>query len=201
MISVDYRLAPEHKFPAAHDDALAAYQWALANATSLNGDSLKVALAGEGAGGNLALATAIAARDQRLRAPVHVLAIYPIVGTDTTTASYSRNAFAKPLNRAMMSWFLGHTVRTAADLRDPRLNLVRANLAALPPVTIIAAEIDPLAIEARTLGDLLRLAGVEVERREWQNLTHQFFGMAAVLEGAREALAYTGDRLQASFGR
>src|SRR5687767_5653846 len=201
VISVDYRQAPEHKFPAAHDDAIAAYKWALANAGTLNGDSLKIALAGEDAGGNLAIATAMAARDERIRPPVHVLAIYPIAGTDTTTASYVRNANARPLNRAMMSWFLSHAIRTTADLQDKRLNLVTANLAALPPVTIITAEIDPLATEGRTLADRLRLAGVDVERREWRNVTHEFFGLGAVLEAAREAQAYAGRRLQESFER
>jgi acetyl esterase/lipase len=99
VVSVDYRQGPEHPFPAAHDDAIAAYKWAIANASSIKGDPKRIALAGESAGGNLAVATAIAARDQKLQTPVAVISVYPIAGIDTLTASYNENAMAKPLNR------------------------------------------------------------------------------------------------------
>ena len=88
VISVEYRKAPEHKFPAQHDDAFAAYRWTLANAAALGGDPRRVALAGESAGGNLAVATAMAARDARVQAPVHVLTVYPIAAADLNTPSY-----------------------------------------------------------------------------------------------------------------
>ncbi|MBC7894705.1 MAG: alpha/beta hydrolase [Cytophagaceae bacterium] len=199
VISIDYRLAPEHKFPAAHDDALAAYRWTLANAASINGDPTRVALAGESAGGNLALATAIAARDQQLQAPMHILAVYPVAATDTTTPSYIENANAKPLNRAMMGWFVKHATASAQDLKDPRLDLINANLAGLPPVTIVAAEIDPLRSEGETLMERLRAAGVDVSRRQWNGMAHEFFGMAAVLDAAKEAQKYAADRLRGSL--
>ena len=201
VVSVDYRRAPEFKFPAQHDDALASYRWVVANAAALGGDAARVALAGESAGGNLALATAIAARDAGVPVPVHVLAVYPIAGNDLNTASYQENANAMPLSRAAMAWFLHHTTRTPADAADPRINLVAANLAGLPPTTIIAAQIDPLRSEGAMLADRLRAAGVSVERREYPRVTHEFFGGDLVIAEARDAQAYAGRRLRAAFAR
>ncbi len=201
VISVDYRRAPEAKFPAQHDDALASYRWALANAASLGGDPAKVAIAGESAGGNLAIATAIGARDAGVPLPVAILSVYPIAGTDLNTPSYQENANAAPLNRAGMAWFLYHTTRTPADALDPRLNLVMANLSGLPPVTIVAAQIDPLRSEGQMLTDKLRAAGVQVERREYPGTTHEFFGGDAVIADAKAAQLFAGQRLKAAFGR
>jgi acetyl esterase/lipase len=201
VVSVDYRLAPEAKFPAQHEDALAAYRWALANAPSIKGDAKRVALAGESAGGNLAVATAVAARDAGLQAPTAVISVYPIAQADTTTQSYTVYATAKPLSRAMMGWFATQTARTPADLQDPRISLVTANLSNLPPVTIINAEIDPLRDDGAMLEQALRKAGNAVERRLYDGVTHEFFGMAAVEPKAKEAQTYAGERLKASFSR
>jgi acetyl esterase/lipase len=200
VVSVDYRRAPEHKFPAQHDDALAAYKWVIANAASIKGDPKRVALAGESAGGNLAVATAVAARDAKLQMPLGIISVYPIAQPDTTTASYTENANAKPLNRAMMVWFAKQTTRTPADLQDPRIDLVKANLSGLPPVTIINAQIDPLLDDGKMLQDALRAANVPVERKVFDGVTHEFFGMAAVLDDAKDAQQYAGDRLKAVFG-
>ena len=200
VVSVDYRLAPEHKFPAAHDDAFAAYQWALANAAKIGGDPNRVATAGESAGGNLAVATAMAARDKGVKLPVHVLAVYPIAGTDTTTASYVENASAKPLSRPAMVWFLNNYTRSAADWQDPRINLVRADLKRLPPVTIITDQIDPLRSEGQVLAQKLKEAGVAVDSRNYDGVTHEFFGMGAVLDKARDANQYGADGLKKGFG-
>jgi acetyl esterase/lipase len=200
VVSVDYREAPEHPFPAAHDDALATYQWALKNAASLHGDPTKLALAGESAGGNLAVATAIAARDQKLEAPLAVVAIYPIAGSDTTTASYVENANAKPLNRAMMTWFFNQYAKNPADRNDPRINLVAANLAGLPPTTIINAQIDPLRSDGEMLADKMRSAGVQVDQRTFDGVTHEFFGMGAVVDKAMQAEQMAGDALKKAFG-
>jgi acetyl esterase/lipase len=201
VVSVDYRLAPEHKFPAAHDDAYATYQWALANAAKIGGDPNRVATAGESAGGNLALATAMTARDRGVKLPVHVLSVYPIAGTDTTTASYIENATAKPLSRPAMVWFLDNYTRSAADWRDPRINLVGADLKGLPPVTIITDQIDPLRSEGQLLAQRLKDAGVSVDSRNYEGVAHEFFGMGAVLEKARDANQYGADGLKKSFDR
>ncbi len=199
VVSVDYRRAPEHKFPAAHDDALATYRWALSHAAQIKGDPKRVAVAGESAGGNLAVATAYSAREKGLPLPVHVLAVYPIAQTDTTTPSYAQYADAKPLNRAMMGWFTRTTIRSDADLKDPRLDLVHADLKGLPPVTIINAEIDPLRDDGAMLEAALRKAGVEVTRRKFDGVAHEFFGMSAAVGGAKEAVSVAGAALRGAF--
>lgn len=200
VVSVDYRLAPEHKFPAAWDDSLAAYKWTLANAAAIKGDPKKLAIAGESAGGNLAVATAIAARDAGLQAPVHVLAVYPVAQTSTTTESYEKHADAKPLNRAMIKWFVDKLITSPDNVKDPRLQLIGAKLQGLPPVTIINAAIDPLLSDGVMLEAALKKVGVPVERKLYEGVTHEFFGMAAVVEHARQAQEYAGQRLKQSFG-
>ena len=200
VVSADYRLAPEHKFPASWDDAMAAYKWALENAASIKGDPKKVALAGESAGGNLAVATAIAARDAGLQAPVHVLAVYPVAQTSLNTQSYNKNANAKPLSRAMIKWFVDKVTNSPADLKDPRFSLVDAKLQGLPPVTIINASIDPLQSDGVMLEGALKKAGVAVERKNYEGVTHEFFGMAAVVQDAKDAQEYAGKRLKQAFG-
>jgi acetyl esterase/lipase len=201
VISADYRQGPENKFPAAHDDALAVYKWALANAASIKGDPKRVALAGESAGGNLAVATAIAARDAKLQMPVAILSVYPIAGGDTTTASYTENATAKPLNRPMMSWFFKNYLRSDADRQDPRINLVGADLKGLPPVTIINAQIDPLRTDGEMLAAKIRDAGGTVDQKTYEGVTHEFFGMGAVLEKAKEAQTQGASALSKGFGQ
>lgn len=201
VISADYRQGPEHKFPAAHDDAIAVYQWALKNAASIKGDPKKIALAGESAGGGLAIATAIAARDKKLQAPLAVISVYPIAGRDTTTPSYTEHANAKPLNRAMMSWFFDKYEKSPADGQDPRINLVAADLKGLPPVTIINAQIDPLRSDGEMLAEKLKAAGVTVDQKTYASVTHEFFGMAAVHSKAKEAQAFAAAALMKAFGQ
>jgi len=201
VLSVDYRLGPEHKFPAAHDDALASYEWALANAASINGDASRVALAGESAGGNLAVASAIGALAKGARAPSHILAVYPIANIDPSLESKIVNANAKPLNTPMLAWFGKHATRTPDDLKDPRINLVAANLTGLPPTTVITAEIDPLRTEGHQLAEKLKAAGVDVASRDFMGVTHEFFGMSAVLDEAKAAQQFAADRLKASLAK
>lgn len=202
VISSDYRLAPEAKFPAAWDDALATYKWAAANAVSLKGDPRRLALAGESAGGNLAIATAVAARDAGLQAPTHILAVYPVGQTgDLNTRSYVDSATAKPLNKAMIEWFVDKLLAKPSDKMDFRLDLVHANLKGLPPVTIINAEIDPLREDGAMLESALQKAGVKVDRKIYVGATHEFFGMAAVVKAAGDAQKYGGNALHSSFGK
>lgn len=195
-----YRRSPEAKFPAAWDDALASYTWVSEHAQELNGNAARIALAGESAGGNLALATAIAARDRGLaRQPCHVLAVYPVTQTSLDTESYLENAVAKPLNRAMVKWFVDKLINSKDDLKDKRLQLIDADLSGLPGITIISADIDPLRSDGAQMEDALRKARVPVERRNFDGVTHEFFGMSAVVEKAREAQAWAGDRLLEAF--
>ncbi len=201
VVSVDYRRAPEARFPAAWDDALSAYRWVAQNASRINGDPQRLALAGESAGGNLAVATAIAARDAGLTQPRHVVAVYPVAQTGSlNTPSYIENQAAKPLNRPMIEWFMGNLLRSEADKADPRLDLISANLQGLPATTIINARIDPLRSDGSMLEEALRNAGVPVERQDYTGVTHEFFGGAAVIKKAEEAQMYAGQRLRQSFG-
>jgi acetyl esterase len=200
VVSVDYRRAPEAPFPAQHDDALASYRWLLANAASIGGDASRIAIAGESAGGNLAVATAMQARDAGLPQPRHILSVYPIAGSDLNTPSYQENSNAMPLNRALMAWFFRYVPRQASDLMDPRINLVGANLQGLAPVTIVAAQVDPLRSEGEMLAQRLGAAGVAVDRREFAGVSHEFFGADALIPGAREAQQWAGERLRTAFG-
>ena len=200
VVSVDYRLSPEVKFPAAWDDSLAAYKWAAANAASIKGDPARLALAGESAGGNLAVSTAIAVRDAGLTQPMHVLAVYPVGQTgNLNTKSYQDSGTAKPLNKAMLGWFVDKLLAKPEDKTDPRLDIVNAKLAGLPPVTIINAQIDPLREDGALLEAALKKAGVKVKRTVYSGVTHEFFGMAAVVKKAADAQKMGGKALRDSF--
>ena len=201
VVSANYRKGPENKFPAAHDDAVAIYEWASRNAASIKGDPTRLALAGESAGGGLAVATAIAARDRKLPAPLAIVSVYPIAGTDTTTPSYTTYAAAKPLSRPMMSWFFEHYLRSPADRQDPRINLVAANLQGLPPTTIINAQIDPLLSDGEMLAQKLKAAGVSVTQKTYDGVPHEFFGMGVVHDKAKEANGMAADALKKAFER
>jgi len=199
VVSVEYRHAPEFKFPAQHDDAAAAYRWTLANAAAWGGNPAKIAVAGESAGGNLAVATAIYARDNRLTAPLHIVSVYPIANSSKTLPSRTDSANAKPLNGAMLPWFGYYYQTSTADAQDPRLNLVGANLRGLPPTTIINAQIDPLRSDGETLAAAMRAAGDTVEQRTFPGVTHEFFGMGAIVRGAKDANDLAVARLKAAF--
>jgi acetyl esterase len=202
VVSVQYRLGPENKFPASQDDADKSYNWLLKNAGSIGADPKQVALAGESAGGNLAIDTAIWARDTHLPMPVHELLVYPVAGTDTSTPSYKETTNAVPLNRAAIQWYVEHYTTGLADLKDSRLNVVgSADLHGLPPTTIVSAEIDPLRSEGEALAQKLQAAGVQVQQRTFPGVTHEFFGMGAVVGQAKQAEDFAAMRLKASFNQ
>jgi acetyl esterase/lipase len=130
-----------------------------------------------------------------------VLAVYPVAQTGSlNTPSYIENAMAKPLNRPMVEWFLDKLLKSPADKEDTRLDLVHANLAGLPATTIINARLDPLRSDGAQLEEALRRAGVSVERKDYEGVTHEFFGGAAVIQKAQDAQTYAGERLKQSFG-
>jgi len=202
VVSVEYRHAPEHKFPAAHEDSFAAYKWVLANAGTFGGDPARVAVAGESAGGNLAANVAIMARDQKVQMPLHMLLVYPISGTDMNTPSYIANQNAMPLSKGAMGWFVGQTLAKPEDAMSPMLNLTtKADLAGLPPATVITAEIDPLMSDGVMLAEKLKAAGVATTYLNNEGVTHEFFGMDAVLDDARRAQDFAVKDLTAAFNK
>ena len=200
VLSVEYRLGPENRFPAAHDDALAAYRWLLGHAREIGGDPTRLAIAGESAGGNLALATAIAARDQALDMPKHLLLIYPVAGTDLNTPSMVENRDTVPLSRAGMRWFFDNYANGPQDLTDPRLDPVAyADLHGLPSTTIILAEIDVTRSDAEALAGRMNAAGSPTLARLYPGTTHGFFGLGEVVAEARMAADFAGERLHEAF--
>ncbi|MCB2378537.1 alpha/beta hydrolase [Hymenobacter sp. BT635] len=197
FVSVAYRQAPEHKFPTAHNDSFAAYQWVLKNAASIKGDSKRVAVAGESAGGNLAAAVCMMARDKGVMQPKHQLLVYPIADYSMNTPSYQHNAQAKPLSKPFMGWFFKHYLRTPADGDSPLISLVKApDVKGLAPATVITAGIDPLMSEGKAYADKLQAAGVAVKYQNYDNVTHEFFGMGAVVPQAKEAQALAAGELK-----
>jgi len=199
VISVDYRLSPENKFPTPWDDALSTYKWTVTNVGRWRGDPRRLALAGEGAGGNLAISTAISTVDAGVTRPKAVIAIYPITQTGTTTESYVDCGNAKPLNKTVIGWFFDKTLNSVTDKTDPRLDLIHAKLSLLPPVTIINAQIDPLRSDGAVLEEALKQVNVKVTRREYEGVTHEFFGAAAVLPAAKTAQTFAAEQLKDAF--
>ncbi len=200
VVSVEYRHAPEHKFPAAHDDAWTAYQWVVENIHELNGNAEKIAVAGESAGGNLAANVALMAKTQKTRQPVHQLLVYPVAGSDMNTQSYKENANAKPLGKADMEWFVKHVTTSMDQAKDPRIDLDgRSDLAGVAPATVILAQIDPLRSEGETYAEKLEKAGVKVNVKTFDGVTHEFFGMAKVVPQAKQAMDMAITDLTAAF--
>lgn len=199
VVSVEYRKGPENKAPAFWDDANAAYRWVLQNAASWGGDPMNIAVAGESAGGNLAMNVAIAARDGGWTQPKAILAVYPIANADPQLPSKMENTASLPLRAATLGWFGQYALRSPADQTDTRFNLVAANLRGLAPVTIVNARIDPLNSDGETLMMALRSANVPVERRVWDGAVHEFFSMADVVSDAREAQTWSFGRLRTAL--
>lgn len=192
VVSVHYRQAPEHKFPAAAEDAYAATQWVINHATSINGRPDQVAVAGESAGGNLATVTCLMARDKKGKMPVHQLLVYPVADHSMNTPSYQENAQGPILTKPMMSWFWNHYLPNAEAGNNPYASPLRAEVKGLPPATIITAGFDPLRDEGKLYADKLREAGIRVEYRNYPDMAHEFFGMGAVVDQAKQAVQQAG---------
>ena len=198
VVAVDYRLAPEHRFPAAVDDAWAALSWVLANAAELGIDPARVAVGGDSAGGNLAAVTAIWARDQGIALRLQLL-IYPGVDVEGQYPSKVENAQGYLLDQESIEWFLEKYVPDA-NFTDWRLAPMRAasheNLA---PAYIITAEFDPLRDEGEAYAAKLTAAGVPATAKRYDGMIHGFFGMGAVIEASRPAVDDAGAALRAAL--
>ena len=201
IISTDYRLAPANKFPTAHDDTLTAYQWVLKNAGTYKGNPSKVAVVGESAGGNMAASICLEAKKKGLQMPVAQVLVYPVANYDFSTQSYKENEKTKPLSAEGMKWFFKYYLAQPEDGNNPRLSILQAaDFKGLPPATIIAAEIDPLRTEGMQLADKLKSAGVSVTYKMYPGVTHEFFGMGAVVDEAAQAEEFAAAGLKKSFG-
>lgn len=200
VASIEYRHAPEAKFPAAHEDANAAYKWVAENAASWGGNPQKLALVGESAGGNLALNVAIVARDQKMAAPLAIVAVYPVAGVDTNTPSYEKHAKAAPLGKADMEWFFKNVLSKPNDKQDARLDIVgKADLKGLPPTLVITAEIDPLMSEGMAVAEKLKQSGVRTTYENFDGVSHEFFGMGLVVKDAERAGDLAAKELKEAF--
>ncbi|HUI27793.1 MAG TPA: alpha/beta hydrolase [Candidatus Kryptonia bacterium] len=201
VVSVDYRLAPEHKFPAAAEDAYAAAKWAAANAAAIGADPARIAIGGDSAGGNLTAAVALMARDRGTPSFVHQLLVYPVTDAGCDTVSYRENADGYLLTKAAMHWFWGHYLRNEADGDNAYASPLRApHLRGLPPALVITAEFDPLRDEGEAYAARLRDAGVPVTVTRYDGMIHGFFGMAAVLDQGKRAVEQAATALRTAFG-
>jgi acetyl esterase len=200
VLSVDYRLAPEHKFPAAADDCYAATKWASEHAGELGIDPARIAVAGDSAGGNLAAVVALMARDRGGPSLVQQTLIYPVIHYNFDTASYRDNAEGYMLTTRMMRWFWGHYLASEKDGTNADASpLLAESVAGLPPALIITAEYDPLRDEGEAYADRLRAAGVDVICTRYDGEIHGFFGMPLLLDDAKVALAQVCGALRGAF--
>lgn len=180
VVSVDYRLAPEARFPAATDDCLFATRWAADHAAELNAQGGCIVVGGDSAGGNLAAVTALRVRDEGGPALAGQLLIYPVTDYHTPgTPSYQANAEGYGLGREGMIWFWGHYLGAEADAAHPHASPLRAStLAGLPPALVFTAEFDPLCDEGEAYSARLSAAGVPVRAARWAGMNHGFFAHA-----------------------
>jgi acetyl esterase len=200
VLSVDYRLAPEWKYPVPVNDSYAALEWAVANAARLGIDPRRIAVGGDSAGGNLATVMALMARERRGPAIVHQVLIYPVTNHDLNTRSYVENATGYVLTLEGMRWFWSHYLGQEADGREPHASPLRApSLAGLPPALVITAEYDPLRDEGEAYAARLRDAGVPVTLTRYPGMFHGFVRMTKFLDQARTALDEIAGSLQKAF--
>jgi acetyl esterase len=200
VISVDYRLAPEHKFPAAADDAYAATKWVSDSAAELNVDSTRIAVAGDSAGGNVAAVVALMARDRGGPSIMQQTLVYPVIDHNFGTVSYRDNAEGYFLTTNGMRWFWAHYLASDADGANPYASPLRAEtLAGLPPALVISAEYDPLRDEDAAYAERLRADGVDVTYTRYDGQVHGFFQTQVLYDDAKAAMRQVCETLRAAF--
>jgi acetyl esterase len=186
VVSVDYRLAPEHPFPAAVDDAWAATEWAAANALELGAD--RIAVGGDSAGGNLAAVVAQRARDRRLPLALQVL-IYPVIDADLDSPGYRGHGEGLNLTRAKMAWYWERYLAGADGFAPEASPLRAADVAGVAPALVQTAEYDPLIFEGEAYAAALEAAGVPVSLTRYDGQIHGFLRLGALCPRAFDALA------------
>jgi len=200
VVAVDYRMGPEHKFPAAVEDAVAAVRWVSANAGALAADASRLAVAGESAGGNLAAVAAIALRESGPPIAMQVL-VYPVVDQAADTESLRRFASGYSLTRELLRWYQNQYLRDDSDRADWRASpLVARDHSRLPYAYVVTAGFDPLRDEGKAYADLLERAGVSVVYECFEGMIHGFLPMGGALAAARHAHYRIGQMLRTRFG-
>ncbi|HEY4262076.1 MAG TPA: alpha/beta hydrolase [Schlesneria sp.] len=200
FISVDYRLAPEHKYPAAVEDAYVALNWVVQNASDLQIDPARVAVSGDSAGGNIAAALCLMARDRGGPAIAFQALIYPITDCDFDRPSYRDNADGYFLTTSQMQWFWNHYVQSPEQMREPYASPLRAeSLQGLPPALILTAEFDPLRDEGEAYAIALSAAGAATELVQYDGMIHAFIKRVDQFDTAVEAINLIGDRLKSQL--
>jgi acetyl esterase len=200
-VSVDYRLAPEHKFPAGVEDCFAATKWVSEHAKELNVDASRLAVGGDSAGGNLSAVIAQLARDAGGPKISFQLLIYP--ATEAELDTYSHKTFTDYfLTKDDIAWFWKQYLRTPADRKDPRIAPALAkSLKGLPPALIITAEFDPLRDEGEAYGEKLRAAGVPVSVTRYEGMIHGFVSMYEVLDKGKQAIDESAAALRKALAK
>lgn len=197
VVSTEYRLAPEHKFPSAFEDAIAAADWIHTHAKELGGDPDRFAVAGDSAGGNLAAGVCHHARNTGGPPIRFQLLIYPTVDAGMEHPSVKENGDGLFLSAETMKWFYDHYATGPDDRLDPRMSpLLAANFEGLPPALIITAEYDVLRDEGEAYGEKLRAAGVPVTVSRYGGMCHAFFQLGGVLDDARRAMTESIEALR-----
>ncbi|QSQ28221.1 alpha/beta hydrolase [Pyxidicoccus parkwayensis] len=204
VVSINYRQAPEHRFPASLDDAAASFRYVQSHPSEFNIDPKRVAVAGEGAGGNLATALTMRQKQSKGALPVFQLLVYPLVSNDLSTPSHQANGTGNYLvSNEDLGWFwknqLGNDWQKSRNPQALPIHASTAQLKGLPPALVIVAGLDPLLDEGQAYADKLKAAGVTVDVKRYDGVTHGFFGMAPVVDKAKQAQSDAGAALKKAF--
>lgn len=202
VVSVEYRLAPEHKFPAAVDDALEAYQWVCDHGHELDGDVTRLAIAGDSAGGNVAAVTAHGIRDEGDIAPLLQVLIYPVLDGTPERPSHHEFAEGMLLTRGNILWFYAHYMNQPEDALDPRFSPILAeDLTGLAPTLLIVAGHDPLRDEGIAYAERLKSAGIKVDLSNYEGMVHGFLSFADAVDQGKKAIEEVADALRKVFAQ
>ncbi|MEQ8858577.1 MAG: alpha/beta hydrolase [Pseudomonadales bacterium] len=201
VVSVDYRLAPEHRFPAAVEDAFAATAWVAGHMAELNGNG-RLAVGGESAGSNLAAVVCQQARDRNGPAIDFQLLLYPVTDCDLDRASYRENGNGYLLELNTMRWFWDHYCPDPAERQSPQASPLRAaDLSGLPPALVVTAEFDPLRDEGEAYAAALAAAGTPAEAIRYDGLVHDFFATARMFPCSRAGFDHACEALRTALAR
>lgn len=200
VISVDYRLAPEHKFPAAIEDAYAAVKWVATNGSEIQVNPNKIAVGGDSAGGNLATVVSMMARDKGGPSIVQQTLLYPVTNHSFDTISYEENADGYFLTKATMKWFWNHYLQNEQDGKNPYASpLLADDLSVLPPALVITAGFDPLRDEGEAYAERLKAANIPVEMTRYDSMIHGFCWMPGAIEQGMQAIDQVASTLKHTF--